>query len=143
MRRSKHYPLEGGLNEVTPPLSLKGGELYGCSNYEPGPKGGYSRIDGFERLDGRPAPSDANYWILNFDAGDILQPDVGGYCFGATTGAKGEVGLIVLSSGSWAGADAAGYIVLYGVTGVFQDNEVLSFTGLGDGFNTGFSNGFG
>ena len=66
MRSIKHFPLEGGLNEVTPPLSLKGGELYGVSNYEPGDKGGYRRIDGYERLDGQNSPSEASYWILNF-----------------------------------------------------------------------------
>ncbi len=139
----KGFKLKGGLNEITPPLALGPGELYAVSNYEPAETNGYRRIGGYERVDGRPAPSEASYWILNFDAGSILQPDVGGYCFGAVTGAKGEVGLIVLSSGSWSGGTAAGYVVLYGVTGSFQDNEALSFTGLGDGFDVGFSNGFG
>ncbi len=142
MRRSKHYPLEGGLNEVTPPLSLKGGELYGCSNYEPGPKGGYSRIDGFERLDGRPAPSDASYWILNFDAGNVVAPAIGAIANGATSGASGIVGTVVLESGAWDGT-GAGYLVLYEVSGGFIDNESISFTAALDAFDTGFSSGFG
>ena len=29
------------------------------------------------------------------------------------------------------------------VVGTFQDNETLSFTGAGDGFDSGFSSGFG
>ena len=143
MRIPKHFPLQGGLNEVTPPLSLKGGELFGVSNYEPGAKGGYRRIDGYERLDGQPAPSEASYWILNFDAGDIVEPSVTAQCFGDTSGAKGEVGNVVLESGTWAGSDAAGYLILYGVIGAFIDDEPLSFTGAGDGFDTGFSSGFG
>ncbi|MES0327087.1 MAG: hypothetical protein ABUK13_02740 [Gammaproteobacteria bacterium] len=143
MRQTQHFPLEGGLNEVTPPLSLKGGELYGVLNYEPGDKGGYRRIDGYERLDGRLQPSDASYWILNFDAGDIVEPEVGCTVFCTEDSAKAEVGAVVLESGTWAGGDAAGYLVLYQLTGFFEDNEPLSFTAAGDGFDTGFSNGFG
>ena len=143
MRLTKHFPLQGGLNEVTPPLSLKGGELYGVLNYEPGAKGGYRRINGYERLDGHSAPSEASYWILNFDAGDIKEPEVGGTVFCTTDGSKAEVGAVVLESGTWAGSDAAGYLVLYNLVGFFEDGENLSFTGAGDGFDTGFSSGFG
>lgn len=139
----KIFALGGGLNEVTPPSMLKGGELYGVSNYEPGEKGGYRRIDGYERLDGKVAPSDASYWILNFDAGDIVEPESHGLCEGATSGATGEVVSVILESGAWADSDAVGYIVLFDVKGSFQDNETLTFTGSHDGFNSGFSNGFG
>ena len=52
-------------------------------------------------------------------------------------------GMISLTSGTWAGGDAAGDIILFGVTGIFQDNEAISFTGAGDGFDGGFSSGFG
>lgn len=143
MRIPKHFPLQGGLNEVTPPLSLKGGELFGVSNYEPGTKGGYRRIDGYERLDGHPSPSEASYWTLDFDAGDIVEPEVGCTVFCTTDDTKAEVGAVILESGSWVGGDAAGYLVLYNLVGFFEDNEPLSFTAAGDGFDTGFSNGFG
>ena len=143
MRIPKHFVLGGGLNEVTPPLSLKGGELYGVSNYEPGTKGGYRRIDGYERLDGQPAPSESSYWILNFDAGDIVEPEVGATVFCTEDSAKAEVGAVVLESGSWAGGDAAGYLVLYNLVGFFEDGEPLSFTAAGDSFDTSFSSAFG
>ena len=142
-QQPKIFPLQGGLNEVSPPSSLKGGELFGVSNYEPGKKGGYHRIDGYERLDGRSAPSEADYWILNFDAGDIVEPEVGCAVFCTLDDTKAEVGAVILESGSWAGGDAAGYLVLYNLTGFFEDGEPLSFTAAGDGFDTGFSNGFG
>ena len=141
--KTKEFQLKGGINEITSPLSLKPGELYGVSNYEPGEINGYRRIGGYERTDGRPSPAETSYWILNFDAGDIVEPEVEATCFGSTSGAKGEVGQIVLESGTWAGSDAAGYIVLYGVVGTFIDNEPLTFTGADDGFDTGFSSGFG
>lgn len=142
-RIPKHFPLKGGLNEVVPPLSLKGGELYGVSNYEPGEEGGYRRIAGYERLDGQTSPSEASYWILNFEAGDIPEPEIGSTVFCTRDDSKAEVGAFVLESGSWAGNDAAGYLILFELVGFFEDGEPLSFTKAGDGFDTGFSNGFG
>ena len=143
MRIPKHFVLGGGLNEVTPPLSLKGGELFGVSNYEPGAKGGYRRIDGYERLDGQGSPSEASYWILNFNAGDIPEPEIGSMCFCTADLSKGKVGEIIIESGSWAGGDAAGYLVLFNLVGFFEDGEGLSFTKAGDGFDVGFDSGFG
>lgn len=48
---------------------------------------------------------------------------------GAASGATATVDELVLSSGSWAGGDAAGYLVLSTVTGTFQDNEAITSTG--------------
>jgi len=56
-------PLRGGIDQVTPPASLKAGELLYAFNFEPDINGGYRRISGMERLDGRPRPSDALYQI--------------------------------------------------------------------------------
>ena len=65
------FELKGGLNLVDPPLEIPAGMLLAATNYELLPRGGYRRIDGFERSDGQPRPSDANYWILDFDAGGL------------------------------------------------------------------------
>ena len=54
------FVLKGGLDVVTPNIAIHPGSAIACSNYEAGPKG-YQRIQGFERFDGRPAPSDATY----------------------------------------------------------------------------------
>lgn len=75
------FAFEGGLNLVDPPLVVKPGHLIGAKNYEPGVRGGYSRVDGYERFDGRPSPTRADYWTLEvtgvvgtpFVVGDILR----------------------------------------------------------------------
>ena len=141
--KTHYFPFNGGLNLVDAPLSVKDGMVLGAVNYEQRVRGGYRRIEGHERFDGQASPSDENYWLLNFDAGDLLEPEVDGHAFGFTSGAKGKVGMVSVTSGTWAGSDAAGFIILFGVTGIFQDNEVINFTGAGDGFDSGFSNGFG
>lgn len=48
--------LRGGLDLVSPPMSMPAGRAIAGVNYEP-EAGGYRRIGGYERFDGRPAPS--------------------------------------------------------------------------------------
>lgn len=56
--------LQGGLDLVTPTLSLPPGVARDSVNFEVSITGGYSRIPGYERYDGRPNPSDAIYNLL-------------------------------------------------------------------------------
>lgn len=56
--------LGGGLDQVTPTLSLPPGVARRASNFEASITGGYTRIAGYERFDGRPSPSGAEYAIL-------------------------------------------------------------------------------
>jgi hypothetical protein len=56
--------LAGGLDQVTPTLSLPPGYVRRAANFECSITGGYSRIAGYERYDGRPSPSDATYNLL-------------------------------------------------------------------------------
>lgn len=49
--------LKGGLNLITPALSIPPGQASAAINYEPDVLG-YSRITGYERFDGHPRPSD-------------------------------------------------------------------------------------
>jgi hypothetical protein len=141
--KTHYFPFDGALNLVDAPLDTKEGMVLGAVNYEQRVRGGYRRIEGHERFDGQDSPSDENYWLLNFDAGDIVEPEIGGYAHGITSDAKGKVGIITLESGSWVGSDAVGFLVLFDVTGTFLNNETINFTGAGDGFNSGYSNGFG
>jgi len=46
------FPLAGGLNTATPPITLPPGYTNACINYEAEPKGGYTRIAGYELYDG-------------------------------------------------------------------------------------------
>lgn len=56
--------LAGGLDQVTPTLSLPPGVARRAANFECSITGGYTRIAGYERYDGRPSPSAAIYNIL-------------------------------------------------------------------------------
>ena len=51
----------GGLDLLTPAISINPGAALAAHNYEPGMSGGYARIDGYERFSGMPSPSDATY----------------------------------------------------------------------------------
>lgn len=53
--------LQGGLDQVTPTLSLPPGAARRAANFECSITGGYTRIAGYERYDGHPSPSDARY----------------------------------------------------------------------------------
>jgi len=136
------FELKGGLNLVDPPIEMPAGMLIAATNYELLPRGGYRRIDGFERSDGQPRPSDATYWVLNYDTGDVVTPVVDSLVIGQTSGAIGKVGIVVLTSGTWAGGDALGYVAIYTLSGIFEDDEVLVFSGADPSFSHGFSSGF-
>lgn len=84
--------LAGGLDQVTPTLSLKAGMLRRSANFEASITGGYTRIAGYERFDGRPNPSDALYTVLTVS---IINPvAVGDTIEGATSGATAKVILV-------------------------------------------------
>jgi hypothetical protein len=123
-RQSNYTALGGGLDLVSPRISMPAGHCLAASNHEPSALG-YRRIDGFERFDGRTRPSKASYWVLNFDAGTTAVAE-GDTVTGATSGATG-IALVagVVTSGTLAGGDAAGYLVLTEVAGTFQDDEAL------------------
>lgn len=116
--------LRGGLDLVTPALQVPPGFAIAAQNYEPEARG-YRRVQGYERFDGQPKPSEAAYYVLNFDAGQAAI-SAGDTVTGATSSATG-VALIsaVVETGSYGGSDAAGYLVLYNVTGTFADDENL------------------
>lgn len=67
VRANDFFIFDGGLNLVDPPVMVKAGQLAGVKNYEPGVRGGYSRVDGYERFDGQPSPTRADYWALSMD----------------------------------------------------------------------------
>lgn len=54
MSRQTPITLTGGLDLTTPAPLCRPGTLADCLNYEVASRSGYSRIDGFERFDGRP-----------------------------------------------------------------------------------------
>jgi len=102
--------LSGGLDQITPTLSLKPGVVRNSVNFEAAVTGGYTRIGGYERYDGQAAPSAATYTIL-----------------GVTL--SGTVALNMVINGQTSGATATiiatptGYLVVTARTGTFTVGE--------------------
>ena len=111
--------LDGGLDQVTPTLSLQPGVARRAANFECSITGGYTRIAGYERFDGRPAPSDAVYTLLTCTLTGTVA--VGDTITGVLTGATGKV--IAVSGSS---------VVVTKVTGFFSLEQIsVSGTAVG------------
>lgn len=107
--------LGGGLDLVTPPIAVRAGMASAGENYEPA-KRGYVRSQGYERFDGRPAPSGATYHVLPYlfgtsaiEAGDVV-----------AGGASGASGVALEREAAEVGA-----LRLADVSGAFQPSEAL------------------
>jgi hypothetical protein len=105
--------LGGGLDQVTPTLTLPPGFARRAANFECNVSGGYTRIAGYERFDGRPSPSAALYNILTCTVTGTIA--VGNTVTGATSAATGKV---IARSGS--------DVVITRQTGTFVVGENLT-----------------
>lgn len=103
----------GGLDIVSPQVSIPKGFVRDSINVEEDINGGYASLKGYERYDGRPAPSSAIYSILAFTAQGTVT--IGDTITGAVSGASGVV---------IAFADNA--FVLTKVSGTFQAEATTS-----------------
>jgi hypothetical protein len=121
--KTSYYPLEGGLDIVTPALSIPPGRAIGMVNFEPWYQGGYRRIPGYERFDGRPKPSDALF--DGFDVDDIAGLTLRDVITGDTSGATGVLCGIYDDSaaGGVFGSDTIGVTK---VVGTFVDTETCN-----------------
>ncbi len=103
----------GGCDFETPPLSTPSGLCRAAQNYEADVMGGYARVLGYERHDGRPAPSAATAVVLDITlTGSIA---VGNTVTGVTSAATAVVVAV-----------ESGYIVVTKVVGTFVSGEVLN-----------------
>ena len=94
--KSEPFPLMGGLDLSTIPMMVKPGRALSAINFEPDTNGGYRRMAGIERFDGRPSPSDAGYSVaLGLVSGPMV---VGDTLTGVTSGATAVVVSIVSAS---------------------------------------------
>jgi hypothetical protein len=107
----------GGLDLTTPTLRLQPGALRDGLNFECGQFGGYSRIEGYERVDGRAAPSAATFAVVSMAAFTTV-PTVGQVVTQAATGATGTIIAVVTAP--------APYIALTQVAGLFDQASPLS-----------------
>lgn len=137
--QSKYYPFNGGLDVVTPALSVDPGFALAMVNFEPFYNGGYRRIDGYERFDGHAKPSAAipyGVTISNLGAiqgvGTSTSTNPGAYAtaVGQTSGATAIVvaaiatnSLIVTGTLTTTGTQY--WLGLTAVTGTFTQGERL------------------
>jgi hypothetical protein len=127
-QRTYSVPFRGGMDLVTPAKSVNPGRVLVSKNYEPRDEGGYRRILGYERFDGLPSPTEASYWILQYDGGTGAELFAENIITGGTSGATAEILSIDLDSGAWSN-NAAGEMRLFNLTGTFVDNEALTLSG--------------
>lgn len=125
------FILGGGLDLSTPALALSAGKCISCSNYEAEVRG-YRRLTGYERFDGRPKPSDAEYTWITFEDGSYPIADgpfIGDSIRGATSGVQGDLLLDVeIDSGSFLAGTAAGDFAVTSPATDFTDGETLEIS---------------
>lgn len=136
-------PIDGGLDLVTPPVSVMPGRMQDCENFEVALNQGAKSIDGYERFDGGPSPSaSARLWLVTVNGLDVDKHDrlvnqyfvsgevQFGYNYrGVFTGSV--LGTIVFTS-----ATSATTGNIYFVTGTRNDSQILTNILAG---NTGYT----
>lgn len=91
MANYDRFPLQGGLDTATPYIARQPGTLLTCRNFAPDTDGGYRLMNGYERFDGRPAPSEVVVTSLHM-LEDVTGVLPGETVTGSLSGAKGVVG---------------------------------------------------
>ena len=104
----------GGMDQITPTLNLKPGVVRNGLNFECDPFGGYTRIAGYERFDGRALPSSKAYSTV-YVSSFVNIPAVGNTITGQTSGATAYVAAV-----------GSNYIVTTSVSGTFTIGEVIT-----------------
>jgi|TARA_R110000824_G_scaffold35511_3_gene111229 hypothetical protein len=156
---SQYFPFSGGLNIITPALSLEPGECIAANNFEVDIRGRYRRFDGYERDDGTGLPSAIVYYRIPYTLGsakdsvfdsaygiafDLQIPRVGSTVKGETSGAIGQVLVvtveeIVTDAGAFIDNDAEGYIYFTVTSGTLEDGETIFFLNTDSAFGAGFN----
>jgi hypothetical protein len=88
-KASEFIAFQGGLDVVSPMAVVPPGFAKAAVNVEEDINGGYATIKGYERFDGRPSPSDADYYVLSASAKGTVA--VGDTITGASSGATAVV----------------------------------------------------
>lgn len=118
--QSDYAQFTGGMDQASSALQIKAGRLAYCRNFEEVfGKRGYTMIRGYERFDGHlNHPSQATYRVLAFTAGNASGPTVAGDVVTDVTGTITAKWIMSsITSGSTAGGDAAGFMVLFDLAG--------------------------
>lgn len=110
----------GGVDLVTPSLALHPGALRDGLNFECLINGGYGRIEGYERFDGRAAPSAASFVIVQV-ASFVNLPAVGNTIAQAVSGATGTVAAVSNLPGLF-------YLIVTRFAGSFDGSHAITNT---------------
>lgn len=105
-------PYPGGLDLTTPALNLLPGVCRDALNFECLQNGGYGRIAGYERFDGRSRPSDATFQVIQVTSFTNV-PAAGASITQASSGATGTVAAVYNSGGVY-------YMVVTKIAGAFD-----------------------
>ena len=108
-QQTAFHPLGGGMDLVTPAVALLPGRVVASLNYEP-VAAGYRRLRGFERFDGSTRPGDRDYYVVPFANGEYEPPSLPYRIYKPYAGSGSMLDLVV-TGGSWAEANATGYLV--------------------------------
>lgn len=110
-----YIPCQGGWDLDTPSLSLPNGFVRDAQNFEVSQVkgGGYRRADGYERFDGRDAPSAASFTIIQLDANGLPEGAVTPEAIGGNPSAATGVVLWIKSN----------YIVVTNIVGTFATGD--------------------
>jgi len=114
----KSITLAGGLDLVTPQSRIPPGMCIDAGNFVPEINGGYKRVGGYDKFDGRTRPWNASYWIAIVDTSATLS--VGNTVTGLTSSKTAVVIAII---------DAT-HILLTKRSGAFTDGEDLQVGGI-------------
>lgn len=112
----EYFPLIGGLDQVSSATAISPGSIIDSQNYEPAVNGGYTRIYGHERFNGRAAPSAAVYYKMAVSLTGALA--AGDTITGVTSAATGVV--IAVPSG---------YAIFTKASGTFVAAETINVSG--------------
>lgn len=118
--KTSYFPVGGGLDVVTPALSVGPGMALSLVNYEPWFNGGYRRVNGYEVFDGQPKPSEQTF--TGFDVDDASSLSLGDPVSDDVSGATGECCGIWIDDGTY-GTDSIGVTK---VTGVFGNGNACN-----------------
>lgn len=100
----------GGLDLNSPAITIPPGCAITAQNYEPGPLGGFKRIDGYERYSGKPSPSAGTYQYCTVSlVGTVV---AGNTITGVTSGATAVVAVV-----------GTGELAITKITGTFTASE--------------------
>ena len=119
----EYVPFAGGFDLETPTLHIKPGKLRRCLNFEADIFGGYRRIKGYERFDGRASPSDASYAVFPIVITGVIA--IGDAIAGSTSGATAVV--VAVESGDNPN------LIFTKLNGTFTKNEELTVSGAAQG----------